>query len=337
MILLWGLAGDGPMSTVRNELTRKQRTAVLLDQRAVLDTTVELSVDDEVSCTVEWDGMRLDLGKVKAAYIRPYDPLGVPAVANAGPASAEARHAVAVYEALRLWSEMTQALVVNRLSAMASNSSKPYQLELIRAAGFAVPETLITTDPEVASEFCDRLGGVVYKSVSGIRSVVSRVTPQKKAQLDAVTTCPTQFQEYVPGTDYRVHIVGDDAFVCELVSEADDYRYSDRQGARVSRRQVDLPLEWLDRCRALAMSLDLAVAGIDLRRTPAGDMFCFEVNPSPAFSWFDAPDCRIAKRIAELLAGAQGPRAAAARAAVTLVAGSLPNRPASTEQMHDVA
>ena len=249
----------------------------------------------------------LDLEKVTAAYVRPYDPLGVPAVANAGQQSAEGRHAVAVYEALRLWSEMTSALVVNRLSAMASNGSKPYQLELIRAAGFAVPETLVTTDPKAAAEFCDRLGDVVYKSVSGVRSIVSRVTPKKRAQLDAVAACPTQFQEYVSGVDYRVHVVGDDVYVCELVSEADDYRYGERQGAGVTRRQVDLPVECVDRCRALAASLDLPVAGIDLRRTPAGEWFCFEVNPSPAFSWFDAPDCRIAKRVAALLAGGSWP------------------------------
>jgi len=303
MILLWGLAGDRPLASVRNELARLERTALLIDQRAVLDTRIELCVSTEVACTVEWDGLRVDLEKITAAYLRPYDPLGVPAVANAGYASAEGRHAVAVYEALRLWSEMTSALVVNRLSAMASNSSKPYQLELIRAAGFAVPETLITTDPAAAAEFCDRLGDVVYKSVSGVRSIVSRVTAAKRAQLAAVAACPTQFQEYVGGVDYRVHVVGDDAFVCELVSEADDYRYGERQGVRVSRRHVDLPLECADRCRDLAASLDLRVAGIDLRRTPDGEWFCFEVNPSPAFSWFDTSDGRIARRVAALLAG----------------------------------
>jgi glutathione synthase/RimK-type ligase-like ATP-grasp enzyme len=308
MILLWGLAGDRPIASVRNELARMERTAVLIDQRAVLEMSVEFSVDADVACVVEWAGLRLDLERVTAAYMRPYDPLGMPAVAKAGQHSAEGRHAVAVYEALRLWSEMTSALVVNRMSAMASNGSKPYQLELIRAAGFAVPETLVTTDPKAAAEFCDRLGEVVYKSLSGVRSIVSRVTPKKRAQLDAVASCPTQFQEYVSGVDYRVHVVGDDVYVCELVSEADDYRYSERQGAKVSRRQVDLPLECLDRCRAIATSLDLPVAGIDLRRTPAGEWFCFEVNPSPAFSWFDAPDCRIAKRVAALLAGASQPQ-----------------------------
>jgi glutathione synthase/RimK-type ligase-like ATP-grasp enzyme len=307
MILLWGLSGDSPLASVRNELARMERTALLVDQRAVLETRVELTVGEAVACTIEWDGLRADLEKVTAAYMRPYDPLGVPAVTSAGKDSAAARHAVAVYEALRVWSEMTSALVVNRLSAMGSNSSKPYQLELIRAAGFAVPETLITTDPEAAAAFCDRLGDVVYKSVSGVRSIVSRVTPEKRAQLDAVAACPTQFQEYVSGIDYRVHLVGDDVYVCELVSEADDYRYVERRGASVTRRQVDLPAECVDRCRALAAAFDLPVAGIDLRRTPDGAWFCFEVNPSPAFSWFDAPDGRIAKRVAALLAAGARP------------------------------
>jgi len=302
MILLWGLSGDTPLASVRNELTRMERTAVLIDQRAVLETSVELTAGDNVACTVEWNGLRVNLEKVTAAYLRPYDPLGVPAVTAAGMDSAASRHAVDVYETLRVWSEMTSALVVNRLSAMGSNSSKPYQLELIRAAGFAVPETLITTNPAAAAAFCDRLGDVVYKSVSGVRSIVSRVTPEKRAQLDAVSACPTQFQEYVSGVDYRVHVVDDDVFVCELVSEADDYRYVERQGAAVTRRQVDLPDEILDRCRALALALDLPVAGIDLRRTAEDEWFCFEVNPSPAFSWFDASDGRIARRIAMLLA-----------------------------------
>jgi glutathione synthase/RimK-type ligase-like ATP-grasp enzyme len=307
MILLWGLAGDRPIASVRNELARMERTAVLIDQRAVLETSVEFSVDVEVACAVELGGLRLDLEKVIAAYVRPYDPFGVPTIAKAGQHSAEWRHAAAVYEALRLWSDMTSALVVNPLGAMASNGSKPYQLELIRAAGFAVPETLVTTDPQAAAEFCDRLGDVIYKSVSGVRSIVSRVTPEKRAQLDTVAACPTQFQEYVSGVDYRVHVVGDDVYVCELVSDADDYRYSERQGTTVSRRQVDLPVECADRCRALATALDLRVAGIDLRRTPAGKWFCFEVNPSPAFSWFESPDCRIAKRVATLLAEAPRP------------------------------
>ena len=59
---------------------------------------------------------------------------------------------------------------------MASNNSKPYQALLIQALGFAVPETLVTTDPDAVLAFWQRHGTVVYKSNSGIRSIVSRLT-----------------------------------------------------------------------------------------------------------------------------------------------------------------
>jgi len=48
----------------------------------------------------------------------------------------------------------------------------------------------------------------------------------------------------------------------------------------------------------------LAVAGIDLRRTPEDEWYCFEVNPSPAFSFYEeATHQPIAEAIAALLAG----------------------------------
>jgi hypothetical protein len=43
-----------------------------------------------------------------------------------------------------------------------------------------------------------------------------------------------------------------------------------------------LPPDCAERCLAPAHSLELSVAGIDLRRTPDGAWYCFEVNPSPA-------------------------------------------------------
>lgn len=72
-ILLWGLAGDSPLAAVRNELARMERTAILIDQRAVLETSIELHAGEDVACTVEWNGLRANLKKVTAAYLRPYD------------------------------------------------------------------------------------------------------------------------------------------------------------------------------------------------------------------------------------------------------------------------
>jgi glutathione synthase/RimK-type ligase-like ATP-grasp enzyme len=41
------------------------------------------------------------------------------------------------------------------------------------------------------------------------------------------------------------------------------------------------------KCVQLATALELPFAGIDLKITPSDEVFCFEVNPSPGFSYFE--------------------------------------------------
>ena len=76
------------------------RTAVLLDQRAVLETSVELEVDGEPRGSVAWGALRIDLAGVKAGYLRPYDPVAVPAVVGD---QAAASHATQVFEPPRAY------------------------------------------------------------------------------------------------------------------------------------------------------------------------------------------------------------------------------------------
>jgi glutathione synthase/RimK-type ligase-like ATP-grasp enzyme len=205
-----------------------------------------------------------------------------------------------MHEALRVWTELTPARVINRLSAMGSNNSKPYQARIIKKSGFAVPPTLVTTDPAAAKKFISQNKDVIYKSVSAIRSVVTRVTPEiRDTRLDDIQCCPTQFQAYIGGTDVRVHVVGDAVFACEISSTATDYRYPGE--ADVARKLVELPKDVADKCIACTKSLGLTVAGIDLRKNRS-EWVCFEVNPSPAFTYFDL-DGSIAMAVAKLLKG----------------------------------
>ena len=54
----------------------------------------------------------------------------------------------------------------------------------------------------------------------------------------------------------------------------------------------------------LSQGLGLAFAGIDLKITPDNRVFCFEVNPSPAFSYYEANTGQpIARAVAHYLAG----------------------------------
>ncbi len=304
MILLWGLSGDSPLDNVAAELARLRVSTLFLDQHEFSGWSIDLSVGKEISgwlCNAE---KKTRIADISAAYIRPYDARQLPALEDLPPDSPAFTHFANLSDALLGWTEMTPARVVNRPSSMAANGSKPFQSLQIQAGGFSIPDTLITTDPVAALAFWEKHGEVIYKSVSSVRSIISRLTPAHRERLNDVRWCPTQFQQFVPGDDYRVHVVGKKLFPCRVLSGADDYRYSNRSGHSTEIKRATLPDEISARCIHLAQSLQLPVAGIDLRRTPSGEWFCFEVNPSPGFTFYqEATTQPIAKAIALFLAG----------------------------------
>ena len=63
-------------------------------------------------------------------------------------------------------------------------------------------------------------------------------------------------------------------------------------------------METHNRCIRLTERLRLPFAGLDLRRAPDGRFVCFEVNPSPAFSFYEAhTGLPIANAVARYLTG----------------------------------
>jgi glutathione synthase/RimK-type ligase-like ATP-grasp enzyme len=187
---------------------------------------------------------------------------------------------------------------------MSLNGSKPHQLAAVAAAGFAVPQTLVTNDPETALAFTQRHERVIYKSVSSVRSRVNILAPAHLTRLADLRWCPTQLQEWIPGQDIRVHVVGDDVFATAIETSAVDYRYPGA-GEEPHLSAACLPENVADRCRTMSVSMGLLFAGIDLRRSPSGAWYCFEVNPSPGFTYYEAATGQpIAAAVARLLATA---------------------------------
>jgi hypothetical protein len=303
VILLWGLPDERPLAMVADAVHAARADVLVVDQFKVATTRIELSVGLGVEGVLGLDGRTVELSEVDAAYHRAYESTRLPDVEQAGSGSALQAHAIGIEVLLSTWLQITPALVVNRPDAMASNNSKPYQASLIRELGFAVPATLLTTDPEAARQFWQAHGDVVYKSISGVRSIVSRLGDEHAGRLANIASCPTQFQAHVPGVDVRVHVVADDVFACEVEADTVDYRYA-RQ-ARL--RAVTLPHEIAERCHAVTRALGLLVAGLDLRRGDDDAWTCFEVNPSPGFNWFaDVTGQPIAEAIAALLLRGRG-------------------------------
>ena len=126
---------------------------------------------------------------------------------------------------------------------MGSNSSKPYQAQLIRNHGFKVPETLITSDPDLVRKFQLKHKRIIYKSISGVRSVVHELEDSDLDRLDSIRWCPVQFQEFVDGTNIRVHVVNTMAFSTSVYSDITDYRYAHTEGGDAELKAISLHMK----------------------------------------------------------------------------------------------
>lgn len=297
MITLLGYGDDPALRLVVEQARALGVEHVLVDQRSAPDLRVATRADGTLDATVEAGGARTLLHEATGAYARLLAP-----VPDTDPRALQRGHVLV--ELLLGWLDVAPCRVVSRPSAMHSNASKPFQAQRIVAAGFTVPATLVTDDPADVRVFAATHERVVYKSVSGVRSIVRVLDAAGIARLDHVRLLPTQFQAYVPGTDVRVHVIGREVFATEVGSDAVDYRYAHRDGLIAELSATVLPDEVAQRCVALAAALGLAFAGIDLRRTPDGDWVCFEVNPMPGYSFYEQSTGQpIAEALVRHLAG----------------------------------
>lgn len=284
MILLVGTLADPMMAYLCTRLLAKDSEFLVLDGRQYrrqfdLTWSIENGVMDGA---VRYGSRQVPLAEVRSVYLRGIDIPG--GSLNGEEQKSDHR---ASYWSMVAFADSLPALVVNRPAVSCSNGSKPYQQQIIARHGFQVPRTLVTTVPEEAHRFYEECRTrVIYKSVSHQRSIVRRVSPSDLNRLEQLRSCPTQFQEYLGGTDIRVHTVGSRVFATEILSDATDYRYAGRSGATRVMRALEISPELAERCLRLADGLGMVMSGIDLRRSPEGDYYCFEVNPSPAFTFY---------------------------------------------------
>jgi hypothetical protein len=249
-VLLWGVPSEPPMAMVAGRLA-DLGADVLVVRPGGIGQQAEITFGADLAGTIRAGGRPVELARITGAYLRPVEPELVPELT--GPA--ELAHARRMQEVLTGFTEAAPEIngcrVANRLSAMASNGSKPYQAQVIVRHGF---------DP-----VADR------------------------ARLHRLRWCPVQFQERVTGPDVRVHVVGDQTFAAIVDSKAVDYRYARAQvGTDARLRAFRLDDDLAARCVTLAVALDLPFAGIDLKLAPDQRVVCFEVNPSPGFSWYES-------------------------------------------------
>lgn len=289
MILICGGLADSVTELVCARLEASRYPYRLLDQgKFPAGFTVHWEwVRDHAEGFLSGPGWQLDLEEITGVYARYLAaegrmPLpGIPEEMASGIYQEAECGLVALFEDL-------PCPVVNRLRGGISNGSKPYQALLIEECGLRSPQTLVTNDPDAALAFFEEHSGdVIYKSLSGIRSIVRRLSSEHLSRMPLLRYGPAQFQKFVPGDNVRVHVVGERVFPTRILSQAVDYRYARREGHSCEMAEETLAPHIEEACIRLARRLDLLFAGIDLKITPDGEVFCFEVNPSPGFSFYE--------------------------------------------------
>ena len=310
MILLCGIPSEPPLALVIGAAERLGIAHVVFNQRHAQFCDVMLDLRDGTASGVlrAWE-CDWPMKQFTGVYTRLTETASLPENKPRGPLQPDPALVAKshfIHDTLNAWLELADCRVVNKNSAVSSNASKPYQAQFIRECGFQIPPTLVTNEPDKVREFARLHGRLIYKSISSVRSIVREFLPQSQNDLEKIRCLPAQFQARIRGADVRVHVVGDAIFATEIESDAVDYRYAHQDGLEVAMHAVTLPETVAVRCRWLSQLLALPFCGIDLKRTPEGDYYCFEVNPSPAYSYYEEQTAQpIAQALVQFLAGAQ--------------------------------
>jgi glutathione synthase/RimK-type ligase-like ATP-grasp enzyme len=189
--------------------------------------------------------------------------------------------------------------VVNRPKNLKPNNSKPYQLSLtasINTFSGIFPKTYITN---VASRlrggFQHKADKIIFKSISGVRSIVDALSSRPEEVFDYVEACPTQLQNKIVADNLRVHVVGEEVFAARIKSNGVDYRYSERE---IQQEMISDELK--SQSINLVKKMGLVFAGVDYLVDDSRESHLLEVNPSPGYSFYERA-CGL--KISESLAG----------------------------------
>lgn len=176
------------------------------------------------------------------------------------------------------WLDLDHKHIVNRPKAMLSNSSKPYQLDMLGGTCLKTPDYQIVANRYFQPCFND----AIYKSISGVRSIVQPLDTDKAKEKASE---PVIIQPHIPGDNIRVHVVGNTIFSQKIISDNLDYRYSKTPNT-YQNIKLTKPIE--NACLKVAKRCQLSFAGIDLIQDPNDAIFTIlEVNPSPGYAYFE--------------------------------------------------
>jgi hypothetical protein len=199
--------------------------------------------------------------------------------------------------------------VVNSIEAEERASHKILQLQIAKTCGFQIPQTLVTNDPVEVLAFNDRVGGqVIYKPQTDVKYhfAETRLLDENALQkLDSVSLAPVIFQEFIPAAfDIRLTVAGRKIFATKIHSQEGKPKLDWRVDLLVPMESIPVPNSIVAPTHQLMAQLGLDYGALDLRVTPQGEIYFFEVNPSGQFLFCELNGrLEITEALCEVLIG----------------------------------
>jgi glutathione synthase/RimK-type ligase-like ATP-grasp enzyme len=181
-----------------------------------------------------------------------------------------------------------QGVWISDPQATRRAENKLVQLRAAQRAGFRIPQTLVSQNPEQIRRFCRSLGNrAVVKAVSGTIKGPILTTQVNEALLEcdaSLQLCPAIYQELIVGARHvRANCFGDDVYAALIKSEDLDWR----PNLNVPVKPFELSESIKVSLRKTLKDLGLKMGIVDLKLDRQGKPFWLEVNPQGQFLFIE--------------------------------------------------
>ncbi len=168
---------------------------------------------------------------------------------------------------------------------------------------------MVTDQIDELRAFAATVGAVVAKPIAGGGSCVA--VEDLDAVRDGLRLAPALFQARILGDDLRLYLLdGTVVAAWHMLTDALDYR-----GNELAIHPVVADRRLAEVARHAGEACGLPFCGIDIKRTPTGELVVLDVNPSPMFAVVDLAD-NVRPPDAAGAPGAYSNASAAARSAM---------------------
>ncbi|MCA9154848.1 MAG: hypothetical protein KDA59_18795 [Planctomycetales bacterium] len=281
-ILILGDRDDEHAAAVLSRLKASDFDAELWDSRDFpADMTISFDPLSGQGALGLPTGRSLLFEQIQSVYWRTYDGVEVVDLPNPEQTWLAMNDSRSLFESLFL---RLPARWVNGWEAYRLHQTKPAQLAMVAEQGIRVPDTRLTNCPAEVHDFVAHHSRVIFKPVQG-GAHARRLTEEHVTDehLRYLQLAPITLQEEIVGTNIRAFVAGERVLACEINTNEVDFR--DDEAPELKPHVLSSAM--IERCQAIARTLQLLWTGIDFRRTPAGDYVFLEANPSPMFLGFE--------------------------------------------------